>query len=114
MNIVHKLKVHISRLRLNPQGKIIHKKLQTVLEKNVGISTLKTLNDLVSGKEIELSHIAEIHQYYKLFEFAPITTVDLERSFSWLKWILSPRQRRLKSENVEKILIVYYENYIKY
>lgn len=114
LNIVHKLKVHLSRLRLHPQGKVIHNKYQDVLKKNVGFLTLNILNNLISGKEVEVRCTEEIHNHYELFNFAPITTVDLERSFSWMKWILSPRRRSLKSENLEKIIIVYYENYIKY
>lgn len=114
LNIVHKLKVHLSKLRLHPQGKVIHNKYQNVLKKNVGILTLNNLNNLISGREVELPNTEQIHNHYELFRFAPITTVDLERSFSWMKWILSPRRRSLKSENLEKMLIVYYENYIKY
>lgn len=111
---LRKLKVHLSKLRLHPQGKVIHNKYQNVLKKNVGILTLNNLNNLISGREVELPNTEQIHNHYELFRFAPITTVDLERSFSWMKWILSPRRRSLKSENLEKMLIVYYENYIKY
>ncbi|KAL4132751.1 hypothetical protein QTP88_009852 [Uroleucon formosanum] len=41
--------------------------------------------------------------YYK---FAPITSVDVERSFSKYKHILSDRRRRFLFENLKKVLIV--------
>lgn len=116
LKIIHKTYQDISKLNLSVKGKSIFNKLKLVLNKNSGYSTLKTMNELLQGKEIELqsqTHRATI-DFFKKFKFAPITTADVERSFSLLKWIFTARRRSLTVPNVEKILIVYFENHVNY
>jgi hypothetical protein len=116
LKIVHETYRDVSKLNLSVKGKQIYDKLKLVLNKNSGYSTLKIINELVQGKEIELqsqTSRASIDSYKK-FKYAPITTVDVERSFSSLKWIFTARRRRLTVPNIEKILIVYSENRVNY
>lgn len=42
-----------------------------------------------------------------LYKFAPLTSVDVERTFSTYKWVLNVKRNRLKIENMEKIMIIY-------
>ena len=41
-----------------------------------------------------------------LFKYAPLTSVDMERSFSSLKYVLSDRRHNFKETNLEKYIIV--------
>ena len=41
------------------------------------------------------------------FKYAPVTSVDVERSFSSYKHILSDRRQGFNFENLGKILIIY-------
>lgn len=112
LKIVEKTYREISKLNLTVKGKKIFNKLKLVLKKNSGYSTLKIINELLNGKEIELqsqANRAAIDSFRK-FKYAPITTVDVERSFSSMKWIFTARRRRLTVPNIEKILVVYFEN----
>lgn len=40
------------------------------------------------------------------FKYAPINSVDVERSFSMYKNILSDRRRSFKFENISKIIVI--------
>lgn len=42
------------------------------------------------------------------FKFALVASTDVERSFSSYKWILDEKRNRLKEENIEKIMIIYF------
>lgn len=42
------------------------------------------------------------------FKFALVALTDVERSFSSYKWILDEKRNRLKEENIEKIMIIYF------
>jgi len=47
------------------------------------------------------------------FKFVPITSADVEHSFSLYKNILAPNRRSFKFENLKKPMIVQCNNYIK-
>ncbi|XP_027853506.2 uncharacterized protein LOC114132298 [Aphis gossypii] len=70
------------------QGKTVKSKVETVLGKNEGLPVDLTLNDLV------------------FFKYAPITSVDVERSFSIYKNMLTNNRRALKFDNIRKCFIV--------
>jgi hypothetical protein len=44
----------------------------------------------------------------KHFSFVPLTTVDVEISFSNYKHIFSERRQRLQIENIEMLLMLYF------
>lgn len=48
-----------------------------------------------------------------LFKFAPVTSVEVERSFSVVKNVLSDRRHNLKVENLKKYLVVMCNHSIK-
>lgn len=45
-----------------------------------------------------------------IYKFAPLTSVDVERSFSNYKWILNVKRNRLTIDNLHKIIIIYYNS----
>ena len=87
-----------------------HQRLTTifisVLERNPGYDSLYTVSQIISR---EMSHtpkdIAPNHIH--LLKYAPVTSCEVERSFSLYKNILSDRRQNLTSENMEKYLVTY-------
>ena len=97
----------IEKLKLvsGPIGDVVKKKIHAVTEKDPGYIDFKTINDIMSGrhtsKNLELSP-SDI----MCFKYAPITSVDVERSFSRFKNILRPNRRHLTFENLKEIVII--------
>lgn len=92
-----------------PYGIAVLKKLENVLIKNQGLNSLKQISKIITGGEsMNLSSIAEDLTCNDLvfFKYAPITSVDVERSFSAYKCILADNRRAIQFENVRKHLIV--------
>jgi hypothetical protein len=85
-------------------GKIVTTKLNEVLSKNTGYKVLENISnifkgDIVENFEIEVSLVGK-------FKYAPLTSVDVERSFSNFKNLLSDPRRSFSVQNIEKHLII--------
>lgn len=82
-------------------------KFMVILEKNPGWKELQIISDIHSGNdntgtlEVELSP-----REITLFSNAPITSVDVERSFSLYKSILRPDRRQFSFQNLKFHLII--------
>ena len=92
----------------NHVGEIIKNKMKCVLSKNPDIKTILKIAEILDGNETskdslpaELTVDECVH-----FKYAPITSVDVERSFSAYKNILSNNRRKFLFENLKKTLIV--------
>jgi len=85
------------------QGKAIKKKLEIVLEKNCGYTTMETIANILEGKETSRTKISEELTSNDIchMKFAPITFVDVEKSFSTYKNILSDNRRSLVFEHIK-------------
>ena len=86
-------------------GASVKRKSERVVVNNPGFETIMKIKDIIVGKrevQIEKKH-AQAATYLK---FAPTTSVEVERSFSKLKIILSDRRLCLTVENLKKMLIV--------
>jgi hypothetical protein len=87
-------------------GLKIKEKLETVLAKNPGLATIRLYSTVLMGGTVQ----EEIPSpsILQCFKFAPCTSCcDVERSFSVYKNILADNRQSLKSDNIEKILILY-------
>ena len=73
-------------------------------EANHGLRTIKTIRDVLKGNDAELSGMrpSEISS----FKYAPVTSVEVERSFSKLKLLLSDRRHSLKMDNIRSMLVI--------
>lgn len=84
-------------------NEIVQDKLENVLQRNPDYDVIRTTcENIVKG--IETDH----ESFYK---FAPLTSVDVERSFSTYKWILNVQRNRLKEENIEKLMVIYFNSH---
>jgi hypothetical protein len=95
-----------SKIALLPgsRGVILKRKADSVFEKNTGLSLLREINDsLVHGTAPPPSMSPALLSAYT---YAPIVSVEVERSFSEYKALLSDRRMSFTSENIEKHLVV--------
>lgn len=87
-------------------GSLINAKLQNVLKKNPGLNDISSIRDILLNKtptnnlEIELTPM-EISS----MSYAPITSVDVERSFSRYKAMLRSNRRHFKFENLKLYVV---------
>lgn len=52
----------------------------------------------------------EAHDLIPYFKFSPLTSSDVERSFSTYKWMLDVKRNRLTLENIEKLIVIYFNS----
>lgn len=88
----------------NVKGKIgaaIFKKLNDVLEKNIGYKLLTKVNRILKGEIIASDNDINffIPELISKLKNALITSVDVERSFSIFKYLFSDRRHRFLLEN---------------
>lgn len=89
-------------------GKMIQGKMNDVLEKNEGYQTLAQISKILTGEETSMVRIPENLSLGDLayFKYAPINSVDVERSFSMFKVLLSNNRKSFTFDNLKKHLIV--------
>jgi len=98
------------------RGKLVLTKLQKVFEKNNGLRILEKISKILDGEyDSNLDDFSEFPDDYSsddivYFKYAPITSVDVERSFSAYKTILSDNRRSFVFENLRKHLIIQCNN----
>lgn len=86
-----------------PVGEEVRRKFDEVLNKNEGFQTLTKISSVLAGStQEELNMNPNI---LAKFKYAPITSVDVERSFSAYKNILTDRRRNLTMEHLEQYLV---------
>lgn len=84
-------------------AKKAHTKLVQVLNKNPGFSTLKAVANILSGTDVNACKIPT--EDLPRYKYAPVTTCEVERSFSNYKNILSDRRQNFTPENLEKYVV---------
>ena len=94
-----------------PIGARIREKCEYVLSRNSGYNKLRAIAAILrdgssSSNEIDLDP-SEIAMY----KYAPITSVDVERTFSSLKYILSDRRQNFTFENLKMHVVIYCNKY---
>lgn len=106
INIIQKIKAEIQKAP-NQIGKIIYQKLTTTLNKNKGFKIISDISDILNGQgatnEIPDDLTANDLAFFK---YSPITSVDVERSFSIYKNLLADNRRSFLFENLKQALVV--------
>lgn len=81
-------------------------KLVKVINKNSGFAFLQSIAKVLAGEDAQIPEqiiLSDVPNY----KFAPLTSCDVERSFSIYKTILSDRRQRLTEDNLEKLIVCY-------
>ncbi|PNF39209.1 hypothetical protein B7P43_G01301 [Cryptotermes secundus] len=85
----------------------IKTKIESVLHRNAGYSTLCKIADILSGKLATFEDDTELSPNdLTFFKYAPVTSCDVERSFSKYKTILSDNRRSFKFENLKMHVVI--------
>lgn len=89
-------------------GKLINEKFKNVLDKNKGFEVLQQISNVLCDNKIVADKFPEDLSIQEsiYFKYAPITSVDVERSFSVYKNLLSSNRRSFEFENIKKSFIV--------
>lgn len=88
-------------------------KLNAVLYKNPDLDGIRKIDAFINGSGQTLPEEVSAGMAPN-FKFCPVTFVDVERSFSAYKLILSDKRHKFAIENLEKYIIVYcHKNYNK-
>ncbi|XP_025202640.1 uncharacterized protein LOC112599792 [Melanaphis sacchari] len=89
-------------------GKLVQRKLDDVLAKNNGYKTLNIISKILNGEITSMDGLPEDLKANELlfFKYAPLTSVDLERSFSTYKILLADNRHSFQIENIRKYLVV--------
>jgi len=90
-------------------GKSIKKKLEVVIEKNSGFKTMKHISNILEGKATSRNNTVSEEltaDDMAHMKFAPMTSVDVERSFSRYKTILADNRRKFLFDNIKQHLII--------
>lgn len=109
--------VEDARLRLTQihgeHGMSIKTKIENVLNKNKGYQLLIKISNILSGDEENFDGLPEDMNINDLiyFKYAPITSVDVERSFSVYKNMMTDNRRAFKFENIRKCLTIQCNNF---
>lgn len=87
-------------------SQIVAEKFRQVIKKNWGFSELLKVSKILNGDFQE--NVKFDPNIINCLKYAPITSVDVERSFSNYKNILSDRRQNFSVQNIEKHLIISY------
>ena len=86
-------------------GKLVSAKFDRIIKNNPGFQNVSKIRDIIVGKkEVEVEKTAVQHAKY--FKYAPVTSVEVKKTFSKWKMILPDRRLSLSTENVNKMLII--------
>jgi len=99
---------NISKIPNGNVGKAIQNKFQAVLKKNKDYEILKKISACIDGTNETFENIEQNFSSsdVSLFKYAPVTSVDVERSSSRFKNVLADNQRTFIYENLKKTFVV--------
>lgn len=107
ISVIENIKNKLSAVR-GDIGKNVYEKFNTVLTKNKGYKIICSISDVLGGEHFENVDLNEINSYdITCFKYAPLVSVDVERSFSMFKNILSDNRRSFLFDNLKKYLVIY-------
>jgi len=84
-------------------GQKISQKFDKVIKKNPGFTKISQIGRVLSGRI--LNDFDMPPNLISRFKFAPLTSCDVERSFSIYKTILTDNRTRFTPENLEMYLV---------
>jgi len=108
IQIVQDILIKIESAAVNRIGNEIKTKFNAVLAKNTGFQTMSTISKILNDEEASSDCFPDDFSADDLvhFRFAPITSVDVERSFSKYKNLLTDNRRSFTFDDIKYALIV--------
>ncbi|KAF0760196.1 DUF659 domain-containing protein [Aphis craccivora] len=105
LDIVQKCSTQLKNIP-GDKGHQICLKMEDVLQKNQGYQMLSGIQKVLSGDEDGHLPINYSPDMASNMKFSPITSVDVERSFSLYKHILSDRRTHMTPEHMEQYIVI--------
>ena len=90
-------------------GSAAQSKMTAVLKKNPGFKSLQAINVAITGTEGSGPLEVDVG-LVRFYRYAPITSVEVERSFSTLKAVLGERRRSMTPSNIEKLIVAHFNS----
>ena len=89
------------------KGKVVKTKILQLQQKNKGYTFLKNIGQVLSG-----NNTVQLPENYSPtmvadLQYSPVTSVDVERSFSIYKNILTNRRTKMTTEHMEQYMYSY-------
>lgn len=89
-------------------------KFEAVFARNVGFKDIQVIEKLLfTSKKLSSEYVTKLNpSELANFKYCPVTSCDVERSFSAYSLILTERRRKFTLENLKQHMIVYcnYQN----
>ena len=92
-------------------SEIVNEKFNQMYEKNKGGQELIEIKNAIRDKSDLTSFRYNLNEL-NAFKFAPITSSDVERVFSFYKDILSDKRKLIKESSMEEMIIIQYNKKI--
>ena len=83
-------------------GLNVQNKFNSILQKNPGLNRMKEVSRILSGKQSDLVMAPDMAAALR---YAPMTSCDVERSFSVYKNILTDRRTNFTEYNLEMYIV---------
>ena len=93
--------INLSTLDIHFRFLQIKKKLRAVLKRNTNFNLLSKVSDILKGANVQGPQEIPPH-HWCMFKYAPITSCDVERSFSAYKLIFTDKRHQFTVNNIEK------------
>ena len=93
-------------VELIPGADKIKIKLQIILNKNYGFQKLCLIEKMISDSSFEKFEEDLTAKEVANFKFAPITSSEVERTFSKFKYFLRDNRRSFKIDNVRILVLI--------
>ena len=90
-----------------PYGDKIRRKCEYVLSHNPDYKRIRAISEILRGT-LTTSEVGELRpSELASYKFAPIVSVDVERSFSMLKQVLGDRRHSFTFENLKMVTVIH-------
>ena len=105
MKLVNDLSESLKQVSGDLEERVANK-LVMVLNKNPSYKTLVSIKNYLDGSCVELPQEIASGDVAN-FKYCPVTSVDVERSFSAYKLILTDKRRNLTPIHLEQMVVTY-------
>lgn len=90
----------------------VRQKFDKIIQKNKGLAILREISAILQGADTGDSEPCDFinnlsPRELSAYAYAPVTSCDVERTFSSFKYIFSDRRRNFTFENLKQHLVIY-------
>ena len=105
LSLMDEVKKSVDRIP-GEKGQKLSAKVEDVLARNPDVGVLKAIDSTLRGEDSSAVLPPTMTPAdMACFKYAPVTSVDVERSFSLYRDVLTDKRRRLTKENLSRIMV---------